>query len=62
MTGECNMHRRAEKYGIKILVGIPEGKRLFGISRRRWEDNIKMDIEGTGCIVNLIHLDNDRDQ
>jgi hypothetical protein len=27
----------------KILVGKPEGKRLCGKMRRRWEDNIKMD-------------------
>jgi hypothetical protein len=26
------------------LVGKPEGKRLFGTLRRRWEDNIKMDL------------------
>jgi hypothetical protein len=62
MTGERNMHGREQKYSVKILVGIPEGKKLFGISKHRWEDNIKMDIEETGCIVNLLHLDNDRDQ
>jgi len=27
----------------KVLVGKPEGKRPLGRSRRRWEDNIKMD-------------------
>lgn len=27
----------------KILVGIPEGK-IFGRPRRRWEDNIKMNL------------------
>jgi hypothetical protein len=26
-------------------VGIPEGKRPLGIPRRRWEDNIKMDLQ-----------------
>ena len=35
----------------KVLVEKPEGKRPFGIPRRRWEDNIKMDLEevGRGC-------------
>ena len=29
----------------RILVGKPEGKRPLGIPRRRWEDNIKMDLQ-----------------
>jgi len=29
---------------FKVLVGKPEGKKPFGISRCRWEDNIKMDL------------------
>ena len=35
----------------KVLVGRPEGKRPLGRPRRRWEDNIKMDLEevGRGC-------------
>jgi len=28
----------------RVLVGKPEGKRPLGRLRRRWEDNIKMDI------------------
>ena len=34
-----------------VLVGKPEGKRPLGGPRRRWEDNIKMDLEevGRGC-------------
>jgi hypothetical protein len=32
----------------KVLVGKPEGKRLLGRRRRRWEDNIKMYVE-VGC-------------
>jgi hypothetical protein len=28
-----------------ILVGKPEGKRPLGRSRRRWEDNIKTDVQ-----------------
>jgi hypothetical protein len=30
------------------LVGKPEGKRLLGRPRRRWEDNIKMDLQEVG--------------
>ena len=35
----------------KVLVGKPEGKRPLGRPRRRWEDNIKMDLQevGWGC-------------
>jgi hypothetical protein len=31
-----------------VLVGKPEGKRSLGIPRRRWEDNIKMDLQEVG--------------
>jgi hypothetical protein len=31
-----------------VLVGKPEGKRLLGRPRRRWEDNIKMDLRDIG--------------
>ena len=33
----------------KILMGKPEGKRLLGRSRRRWEDNIRMNLQEVGC-------------
>ena len=40
-----NVVRMREKRGIyRILVGKPEGKRLLGRPRHRWEDNIKMDL------------------
>jgi hypothetical protein len=32
----------------RVLVGRPEGKRPLGRPRRRWEDNIKMDLRETG--------------
>ena len=32
----------------KVWVGKPEGKRPLGRPRRRWEDNIKMDLEELG--------------
>jgi hypothetical protein len=35
----------------RVLVGKPEGRRPLGRRRRRWEDNIKMDVQevGGGC-------------
>jgi hypothetical protein len=35
----------------RVLVGKPEGKRPLGRPRRRWEDNIKMDLQEVGCGV-----------
>jgi hypothetical protein len=34
----------------RILVGRPEGRRPLGRPRRRWEDNIKMDLQEVGCV------------
>jgi hypothetical protein len=34
--------------GYRVLVGKPEGKRPLGRTRRRWEDNIKMDLKEVG--------------
>ena len=40
------MARMEEGRGVhKVLVGKPEGKRPLGRPRRRWDDNIKMDLE-----------------
>ena len=40
-----------EKSGVyRVLVVKPEGKRLFRRPRRRWEDNIKMDLKELGCV------------
>jgi hypothetical protein len=33
----------------RVLVGKPEGKRPFGRPRRRWEDNILMDLQEVEC-------------
>jgi hypothetical protein len=37
-----------ERKLYKVLVGKSDGKRLFGRSRRRWDDGIKMDLGETG--------------
>jgi hypothetical protein len=47
----------------RVLVGRPEGKRPMGRPRRRWEDNIKMDLRETGIDgANWIRLARDRVQ
>jgi hypothetical protein len=33
----------------RVLVGKREGKRPLGRPRRRWEDDIKMDLQEVGC-------------
>jgi len=33
----------------RVLVGKPEGKITLGRPRRRWEDNMKMDLQEVGC-------------
>jgi hypothetical protein len=40
-----------EERRIQGFVGKPEGKRPLGRHRRRWEDNIKMDLQEVGCWV-----------
>jgi hypothetical protein len=56
--------RMGEGRGVyRVLVGRPEGKRLLGRPRRRWEDNIKMDLREIGIdVVNWIPLAKDRVQ
>jgi len=45
-----HVERMEERRGVYgVLVGKPEGKRPLGRPRRRWEDNIKMDLYEVGC-------------
>jgi len=47
----------------RVLVGKPEGKRPLGRPRRRWEFNIKMDIQEVGCgDMDRIELARDKDR
>jgi hypothetical protein len=47
----------------RVLVGRPQGKRPIGRSRRRWEDNIKMDFQEVGWgVMDCIDLAQDRDR
>jgi hypothetical protein len=42
--------RMGKRRGVyRVLVGKPEGKRPLGRTRRRWVDNIKMDVQEVGC-------------
>jgi hypothetical protein len=41
----------AKKKACRILVGKPEGKRPLGRPRRRWVDNIKMELREMGHAV-----------
>ena len=57
----ARMEERITVY--RVLVGKPEGKRPLGRPRRRWEDNIKMDLQEMGCGgIDWIELAQDRDR
>jgi hypothetical protein len=46
-----HVERMGEERGVQsVLVGKPEGKRPLGRPRRRWEDNIKMDLQEVGGV------------
>ena len=53
-----------EERGVyKVLVGKPEGMRPLGRPRRRWVDNIRMDLQEVGCgYMDWIGLAQDRDR
>jgi hypothetical protein len=46
----------------RILVGRPDGRISLGRPRRRWEDNIKMDLQEVGWGMDWIELAPDRDR
>ena len=62
MSGACSAY--GERRGVyNVLVGKHEGKRPLGRPRRRWEDNIKMDLQEVGCGgVDWIELVQNRDR
>jgi transcription termination factor 2 len=52
-----------KRNSYRIFVGETEGKRPLGRPRRRWKDNIKMDLKETGGDgMDWIDLAQDRDQ
>ena len=55
--------RMGEARGVhRVLVGKPEGKRPLGRPRRRWEYNIKMDLQEVGGGGDWMELAQDRDR
>ena len=54
--------RMGEERGVyRVLVGKPEGRRLMGRPRRRWVDNIRMDLQEVGYgYIDWIGLAQDR--
>jgi len=56
--------RMCEERGVyRVLLEKPEGRRPLGRPRRRWVDNIRMDLQEVGCgCMDWIELAQDRDR
>ena len=52
MGGACGAYEEG-RGAHRVLVGKPEGKRPLGRPRRKWEDNIKMDLQEVGGVWGL---------
>jgi hypothetical protein len=51
------------RVSYRVLVGRPEGRKLLGRPRRRWDNNIKMDLQEVGWGgVDWIDMAQDRDR
>ena len=64
MSWAEHVARMGEERGVyRVLVGKPEGRRPLGRPRRRWVDNIRMDLQEVGCeYMDWIGLAQDRDR
>jgi len=63
MNGACSAYGGGER-SIQSFGGQPEWKRPRGRPRRRWEDNVKMDLQEVGCVwggMDWIELAQDSD-
>ena len=50
MRWAVHVARMGEKRGVyRVLLGKPVGRRPLGRPRRRWEGNIKVDLQEVGC-------------
>ena len=56
--------RMGDRRGVyRVLVGKPDGKRPLGRPRRKWDDNIKIDLQEVGCGgMDWMELAQDRDR
>jgi hypothetical protein len=62
MGGACSAYGGGGG-GYRVLVGKPEGRKPLVRPRRRWEDNIRMDLLEVGCgCVDWMELAQDRDR
>ena len=61
MGGACGAHGGRERCA-QDSNGKPEGKRPLGRPRRRWEDNIKMDLQEVRGVGDWMELAQDRDR
>ena len=64
MGWDGHVARMGEERGVyRVLVRKPEGKRPLGRPRRRWVDNIRMDLQEVGCgYMDWIGQAQDRDR
>ena len=62
MSGSCGVYGGEERL-YRVLVGKPEEKRPLGRPRRRWSDNMKIDLHEVGCVgMDWIELALDMDR
>ena len=63
MSWAGHVARMGEKREVyRVLIGKPEGKRPMGRPRRRWVDNIRMELQEVECgYMDWIGLAQDRD-
>ena len=64
MGGSYSAYGREDRRSVnRVLVGKSEGKKSLGRPRRRWEDNIKMNLQEVGCgSMNWICRAQDKDR
>jgi hypothetical protein len=63
LIGSGHIFIGVERGVHRVLMGKPEGKRPLGRPRHRWEDNIKMDLQGVGgSFGEWMELAQDRDR
>ena len=64
MRWEGHLGHVGDRRGVyRVLLGKPEGKRPLGRPRRRWEDNIKIDLQKMRCVdMDWVDLAQDRDR